>query len=319
MSESRTPVEVLADDAAEGERIDRWLAATLPDLSRSRIKALIAQGGVLVDGEACLDPARKLRAGRRVTVAVPDLAPAEPAAQPMALDVLFEDPHLILVDKPAGMVVHPAPGNPDRTLVNALLHHCGPALTGIGGVARPGIVHRLDKDTSGVMVAAKTEPAHKGLVDLFGRHDIDREYLAVVHGIPRAGAGTVDAPIGRSTRDRKKMAVTASGKSAVTHWRIEERLGDAATLLRCRLETGRTHQIRVHMAHLGHPVVGDPLYAGRAARKPLSHATKSFPRQALHAALLGFRHPITKEAIRQTAAPPADMKALIDGLRELDR
>ncbi|MCR9256381.1 MAG: RluA family pseudouridine synthase [Alphaproteobacteria bacterium] len=321
LTENPTAFQVVADDGAEGERIDRWLAAQLPDLSRSRLKALMEQGAVTVDGALCGDPSRKLKAGVAVTVILPEPEPAVPEPQDIPLTVLYEDEDLIVIDKPVGLVVHPAPGNPDRTLVNALLAHCGPGLTGIGGVARPGIVHRLDKDTSGVMVAAKSDAAHRGLVELFSRHEIDREYLALVHGAPRLRSGTVDAPIGRSARDRKKMAVTGAGKRAVTHWRVEERFGppgkEAAALVRCRLETGRTHQIRVHMTHLGHPVIGDPLYAGRAARKPSLAAIKSLGRQALHAGLLGFVHPVTGETLMFESKLPEDMTGLISALREI--
>ena len=308
------PITVVADDGAEGERIDKWLASFLPDLSRSRIKALMTEGALTLDGTACSDPSQKLQAGQTINVIVPDAAPAEPQPQAIPLTILHEDDHLIVLVKPAGLVVHPAAGNPDKTLVNALLAHCGPSLTGIGGVARPGIVHRLDKDTSGVMVAAKTDAAHKGLVDHFSRHDIDREYVAVTYGSPRLSSGSVEAPLGRSSRDRKKMAVTQSGKAAITHWRVEARFGEKASLIRCKLETGRTHQIRVHLAHLGHPVVGDPLYAGRAGRKPLGPEIPKLDRQALHAALLGFDHPVTGDHLQFTAPLPEDMQDLVTAL-----
>jgi 23S rRNA pseudouridine1911/1915/1917 synthase len=259
------------------------------------------------------DPSRKSRLGETFHVAVPAPAPAHNEAQDIPLTIAFEDEHLIVVDKPAGLVVHPAAGNLDGTLVNALLHHCGGSLSGIGGVARPGIVHRIDKDTSGLMVAAKTDRAHEGLAKQFADHSIDRRYLAVTGGRPMPAAGKVDAPLARSPSNRKKVAIVAGGKRAVTHYRIVQPLRDAA-LVECRLETGRTHQVRVHMASIGHALLGDPVY-GRA--KPAHRAVLdrlAFHRQALHAARLGFVHPVTRTALSFDSAMPADMQELFSHL-----
>ena len=228
---------------------------------------------------------------------------------------MFEDEHLLVVDKPAGLVVHPAAGNPDGTLVNALLHHCDGSLSGIGGVARPGIVHRIDKDTSGLLVVAKTDVAHEGLAKQFAAHSIDRRYLAIVTGVPKAAEGTVDAPLARSSTNRKKISIVEEGrgKRAVTHWRRLQILRDAA-LVECRLETGRTHQVRVHMASLGHPLLGDPTYgrSGKAHRDLLKEL--NFHRQALHATELGFTHPVTKNRLSFASGMPADMQELFTGL-----
>ena len=246
-------------------------------------------------------------------MAVPAPAPAHNEAQDIPLVIAFEDEHLLVVDKPAGLVVHPAAGNLDGTLVNALLHHCRGSLSGIGGVARPGIVHRIDKDTSGLMVAAKTDRAHEGLARQFAAHSIERRYKAITGGVPAPAAGTVDAPLARSPQNRKKVAVLAGGKRAVTHYRTEQRLRDAA-LVECRLETGRTHQVRVHMASIGHALLGDPVYgrARGAARALLD--TLGFRRQALHAARLGFTHPITGESQAFDSPMPADMQELFSRL-----
>ena len=295
--------------AADGWRLDRALADAAPTLSRERLKVLINAGQVSRGGVAVRDPARRAAAGELFAVAVPLPTPAHNAAQDIPLVVAWEDEHLIVVDKPAGLVVHPAAGNLDGTLVNALLHHCHGSLSGIGGVARPGIVHRIDKDTSGLMVAAKTDRAHEGLAKQFAAHTIDRRYLAVTRGKPSPAAGVVDAPLARSPANRKKIAVIAGGKRAVTHYRTLEPLNGAA-LVECRLETGRTHQVRVHMALLGHPLVGDPVYGGR---HPVAERI-GFRRQALHAARLGFIHPITGETQVFTSAVPADMQELFSAL-----
>ena len=302
-------------------RADRFLADVLEGLSRSRVKALIEAGQVSRDGHPVSDPAEAVRAGARYAVRVPPATPATPAAQAIPLAILFEDRDLIVLDKPAGLVVHPAPGNLDGTLVNAVLAHAGEELSGIGGEARPGIVHRLDKDTSGVMVVAKTERAHTVLSAAFASRDLDREYLALAWSLPGLLAGEVEAPLGRHPTDRKRMAVVArGGKAALTRWKLERGFGTAAALLRCRLATGRTHQIRVHLAHIGHPIVGDPVYLRRtpASARTLPEATRdallAFPRQALHAESLGFRHPVTGQALSFRAAPPADMAALLEML-----
>ena len=297
-------IDVTLTAAAEGWRLDRALADAAPTLSRERIKALISSGAVTdQSGDAVRDPARKARSGAAYALRVP--APTTPhnEAQDIPLNVVFEDEHLIVVDKPAGLVVHPAAGNLDGTLVNALLHHCGGSLSGIGGVARPGIVHRIDKDTSGLIVAAKTDRAHEGLAKQFAAHSIDRRYLAIVKGRPRPPEGTIDAPLARSPANRKKIAIVSTGKRAVTHYRTLTPLKEAA-LVECRLETGRTHQIRVHMASIGHPLIGDGVY-GRAT---------GFARQALHAARLGFIHPVSSQALAFDSEMPFDMQELFSRL-----
>jgi 23S rRNA pseudouridine1911/1915/1917 synthase len=314
-TEASRRYRVSASGNARG-RIDAFLAAEIDALSRSRIKSLITQGRVNTGGETILDPSRAVKPGEAYTVTVPAATPAVPEPQAMDLDILFEDRDLIVLVKPAGLVVHPAPGNPDRTLVNALIHHCGAGLAGIGGVRRPGIVHRLDKDTSGVMVAAKTDAAHSGLVEQFAAHSIERVYEALVWGVPSPAAGTVHGNLGRSPRNRKKMAVLSrGGRPAVTHYRLTRRVGPLASLVTCRLETGRTHQIRVHMAHIGHPVVGDPLYGGRR-RGALARAAgvEPLPYQALHARILGFIHPVSGETLRFEAPLTPYFDALIEML-----
>jgi 23S rRNA pseudouridine1911/1915/1917 synthase len=322
----RVEVAIAADDA--GDRLDRALQRQLPELSRTRLKQLILDGRVESGGRMLRDPAQRPSPGAIVTLLLPEPEPAEPEAQPIALDICFEDEHLIVIDKPAGMVVHPAPGNPEGTLVNALLAHCGPSLAGIGGIRRPGIVHRLDKDTSGLLVAAKTEAAHRVLADDFAARRIERAYSAAVWGVPVPASGEIAGNIGRSAANRKKMAVVAGarGKPAVTRYRVDRRFGGAgigvAALLECRLLTGRTHQIRVHLANIGHAVIGDPVYGGRARGAvsrlgPAGAEIAAFPRQALHAMLLGFVHPGTGEALRFESAPPADMARLISNLELL--
>ena len=296
-----------------GLRLDRALALAIPTLSRERLKGLISAGHVRAGSVLARDPASKTVAGAAFDVDVPVATPMANEAQPIALNLVFEDDHLLVVDKPAGLAVHPAAGNPDGTLVNALLHHCAGRLSGIGGVARPGIVHRIDKDTSGLLVVAKTDPAHTGLSAQFARHSIDRRYMAIVAGVP-ATKGTVDAPLARSPHDRKKVAIVESGKRAVTHYTLTEPLRGAA-LVECRLETGRTHQVRVHMASIGHPLLGDPVYGrGRAEHRPLLKRL-GFDRQALHAAHLGFVHPVTRMAIAFESKMPHDMQELFTALR----
>lgn len=308
-------IEATIGEAQHGLRLDRALADLLPDLSRERLKALIASGAVTGPEGQARDPARKAAAGALFSVAVPEPTPAHNEAQDIPLNVVFEDEHLIVLDKPAGLVVHPAAGNLDGTLVNALLHHCAGQLSGIGGVARPGIVHRIDKDTSGLMVAAKTDRAHEGLARQFKAHSIDRRYRAIVSGAPRLADGTVDAPLARSASDRKKIAIVESGKRAVTHWRRIAALR-GATLVECRLETGRTHQVRVHMASLGHPLLGDPVYGRRRESGEVQRIleTLHFRRQALHAARLGFIHPVKSHALAFESELPADMQELFNNL-----
>ncbi len=310
-------------DIPGGGRLDKALADSLPELSRARVQALMAQGAVSRNDVAVTDPSAKAVAGL-YRLLIPAPIAAEPQAEAIPLVVLYEDQDLIVIDKPPGMAAHPGPGTPSGTLVNALLHHCGASLSGIGGVARPGIVHRLDKDTSGVMVAAKTDAAHQGLSALFATHDIERTYVAVTRGAPAPASGTIQGRIGRSPNDRKKMAMLKSGgREATTHYRTARVFGPAAKPLaaevRCTLETGRTHQIRVHLASTGHPVLGDPVYGAAQPAAPVraAIAEAGLTRQALHAAVLGFRHPVTGETLRFETPPPADMLALIAGLQDL--
>lgn len=315
MDRGVSTIEATISPAADGWRLDRALADAVPTLSRERLKVLIASGAVVGDAGPVRDPARKATAGAQFHVNVPDPTPAHNEAQAIDLTVAFEDEHLIVVDKPAGLVVHPAAGNLDGTLVNALLHHCAGQLSGIGGVARPGIVHRIDKDTSGLIVAAKHDRAHEGLARQFKAHSIDRRYLAIVAGRPLVGKGVVEARVGRSSSDRKKMAIVGgeAGKHAITHWRLLDPLRDAA-LVECRLETGRTHQVRVHMASIGHPLLGDPVYGrSRAVHRPVLE-TLGFRRQALHATRLGFIHPVTGHALSFDSAMPPDMQELFNRL-----
>ena len=324
-AERRVALTIAPEDA--GIRLDRVLQRRLPELSRTRRKQLILDGQVVSDGRVLRDPAQRANAGASILVSVPAPADPLPLAQAIPLAIRFEDAHLIVIDKPAGLVVHPAPGNPEGTLVNALLAHCGPSLVGIGGERRPGIVHRLDKDTSGLLVAAKTEAAHRALSHDFAQRRVDRAYSAIVWGVPAPPVGEIAGNIGRSAANRKKMAVVdaARGKPAVTRYRVERRFGAHAALLECRLLTGRTHQIRVHLAHIGHPLIGDPAYGTRAGRA-LVHATArgaigleiaEFARQALHARLLGFTHPATGERLTFDSPLPADMARLIANLELL--
>ena len=296
-----------------GQRLDKALAEA-SGLSRERVKALIGEGKVSLGGKPVLQASAK-SSGGAFSITVPPPVDAVAAPQEIPLVIAYEDPHLIVVDKPAGMVVHPAAGNPDGTLVNALLHHCRGNLSGIGGVARPGIVHRIDKDTSGLLVVAKSDVAHEGLARQFADHSLERAYLAVCNGHPSPLQGTISSRIGRSDADRKKMAVlpkdSSRGKHAITHYKMLRKM-DGCALVECRLETGRTHQVRVHLASIGHALVGDPLY-GRAnsAVRPVLQRLR-FQRQALHAAVLGFVHPTTSDRLRFTSDLPPDMKELID-------
>jgi len=295
-------------------RLDKALAASFPDLSRERLKALILDGSVTIDGRAA-SPAMKVAPGVRVAVLIPAALPAEAIAQDIPLTIVYEDADLVVIDKAAGLVVHPAAGNLDGTLVNALLHHCHGQLSGIGGVARPGIVHRIDKDTSGLLVVAKNDRTHEGLAQQFKAHSIDRLYAAVVYGVPVPAAGKIDAWVGRSDADRKKMAVQREGrgKHAVTHYRVVQQLRGASQV-ECRLETGRTHQVRVHMTHIGHPLIGDPLYSrDRKGFKSILE-TLGFKRQALHAKRLGFIHPGTQQPLVFDSPLPADMQELLSEL-----
>jgi 23S rRNA pseudouridine1911/1915/1917 synthase len=299
-------------------------------MSRSRLRQLIDDGRVTRGGVKIRDPNHRVKPDEDYEIDIPPPAAAEPQGQDIPLTVVYEDKDLIVIDKPAGLVVHPAAGNPDGTLVNALIAHCGDSLAGVGGVARPGIVHRLDKDTSGLLVAAKNERAMSSLGKQFAKHTIERAYNAVVWGSPRLGDGVIDTQIGRNPFDRKRMGVLRTGgKEARTRYRVLERFGDPdrplASLIECRLETGRTHQIRVHLTHLGHPLIGDPSY-GRSRQAPRAktpdeaaayETIMNFPRQALHAAVLGFQHPSLHRTLRFESSWPADMAELIRVLRQL--
>lgn len=321
-----TVLTVHLTDAHSGLRLDKALAEAAPDLSRARIQALIEQGRVTLDG-AAVSRAGKAAPGAYV-ILIPAPVPAEPEPEPVPLTVLYEDAHLIVVDKPAGMAAHPAPGSETGTLVNALLHHCAASLSGVGGVARPGIVHRLDKDTSGVMVAAKTDAAHAGLSALFAAHDIERTYIALTRGAPDPARGRIETLIGRSNADRKKMAVLKSGgRPAITDYRVQKTFGapkkpggaPMAARVACTLHTGRTHQIRVHLASRGAPILGDPVYGSGSPAQQVREALAAagLTRQALHASVLGFIHPITGEPMRLETEPPRDMRSLERLLEDL--
>jgi 23S rRNA pseudouridine1911/1915/1917 synthase len=319
------PLAVLLPPEAAGVRLDKALADHAPEiaggrLSRARIQALMGEGAVTPEAGAGAALPAKAHGGETYLILVPPPEPAEPEPQAIPLTILYEDAHLIVIDKAAGMAAHPAPGTPDGTLVNALLHHCGSSLSGVGGVARPGIVHRLDKETTGIMVAAKTDAAHQGLSALFAEHDIERTYVALVRGAPETARGEVRTQIGRARFDRQRMAVLkAGGREAITRYSVQQTWLDNANRPRtlaarvaCTLETGRTHQIRVHMAHLGAPVLGDPLYGSSppAGAVRAAMAAAGLERQALHAAILGFRHPVTGEALRFKTDLPPDMARL---------
>jgi 23S rRNA pseudouridine1911/1915/1917 synthase len=312
---------VTAAAADRGLRLDRLLAAALPTLSRTRLKALIEQGHVTTAGATITDPSRRVKPGESFVVAEPPPVPAAPRPQEIALAIVYEDDELIVIDKPAGLVVHPAAGNRENTLVNALLAHCGASLSGIGGVMRPGIVHRLDKDTSGLIVVAKTNEAHAALSRQIQDRTMTRAYGAVVWGTPRPAQGEITGNIGRNPRNRKKMAVVKrGGKPAATRYQVLKRLGTAASLVECRLQSGRTHQIRVHMASIGHAVIGDPVYGGRPRahkgqtagdRTQALAAAKRLGRQALHAQLIGFDHPRSGKRLEFSSDFPNDIKELI--------
>lgn len=326
--EGALELTLTAEAEDQGARLDRVLARLAPDLSRTRIQRLVAEGRVRAGGRVVGDAAGRVNAGDAFTVLLPPPEPAEPVPEDLPLKVAYEDAHLIVIDKPAGLVVHPAPGHASGTLVNALLHHCGESLSGIGGVKRPGIVHRIDKDTSGLLVVAKSDKAHQGLAAQFADHGrtgpLERAYLAFVWGVPEL-RGTVDAPLDRHPTHRQKMAVRTSGRQAITHWEVLETYAGAdgtpvASLVECQLETGRTHQIRVHMAHVGHPLLGDEVYGQgfrtKAAR--LDEAARELlaglGRQALHAARLGFAHPVTGEHLSFESELPSDLAALREAL-----
>jgi len=329
--------DLLTDENATGKRLDQWLAEMLaPEFSRARLQALIRDEGVTIDGIVVTQPRLKLRTGQKIDLTLPDLREATPQAENIALDILYEDETLIVLNKPSGLVVHPGHGNMQGTLVNALLHHCGASLSGIGGVRRPGIVHRLDKDTSGVMVVAKNDQAHRHLSAQFADHgrsgSMERRYLALVWGQPAPNTGKIDAPIGRDVHDRTKKRVIenrnqADARQAVTHFVVKEHYalrGDEAlaSLVECQLETGRTHQIRVHMAHIGHPLIGDKTYGlafkTKANRlpEPVRDLCYAFPHQALHAYSLAFTHPSNNEVLKFVAEVPASFADLITALRQ---
>jgi len=323
------PSQLLETSAAEASRLDKALAAAFPDVSRARFQALIAEGAVSVEGETVREARHKVKPGHVLRVLLPEAAPALPQAETMALHIVYEDKDLVVIDKPAGLVVHPGAGNETGTLVNALIAHCGDSLSGIGGVRRPGIVHRLDKDTSGLLVVAKNDKAHHGLSEQFAAHGrdgrLERSYLAIVWGVPERRQGTIAAAIDRSTANRQKMAVSkgANAREAVTHFELLETLGQppVASLVRCVLETGRTHQIRVHMAHIGHPLLGDAVYGAgyRTSASKLSddakEALKALNRQALHATSLGFEHPATGRQMQFESPAPEDFGRLLALLR----
>lgn len=331
-------VEVTVAAEEDGARLDQCLARHVEELSRSRVQSLIRDGRVRVGGRTIVEPKYRVNAGEALALDLPEPEPAEPQGEAIALTVVHEDDEVIVVDKPAGLVVHPGAGHATGTLVNALLHHCGDSLSGIGGVRRPGIVHRLDKDTSGLLVVAKTDRAHQALSAQFADHGrtgpLEREYCALVWGAPSQLKGTVDADLARSAANRQKIAVARSGgRHAVTHWQVEERFyakgardagrAPVAALLACRLETGRTHQIRVHMAHIGHPLIGDADYGAGFRTKaatlpdPARETASAFPRQALHARLLAFAHPTSGETLRFESPLPADLAALVAAFRAI--
>ncbi|MBS8260934.1 RluA family pseudouridine synthase [Roseibium polysiphoniae] len=322
--------QVDAEDTSK--RLDAVLAAQLDTLSRNRVQALIRAGEVTVDGAKILEPKFRVNEGQLLALTVPEAEDPEPLGEDIPLSMIFEDDHLIVVDKPAGLVVHPGAGNWTGTLVNALIHHCGDSLSGVGGVKRPGIVHRIDKDTSGLLVVAKTDVAHQGLSAQFADHGktgpLERAYSALVWGAPSSLKGTIDANLARSNVNRQKIAVVkTSGRHAITHWQVKERFGSEdqpalASLMECRLETGRTHQIRVHMGHIHHPLIGDQDYGAGYKTKvnrleePLKSAIAGFSRQALHAGLLAFAHPVSGETLRFESPYPADFEELLRALRK---
>jgi 23S rRNA pseudouridine1911/1915/1917 synthase len=322
-----------ADASHIGQRLDRFLSERLPQLSRTRVQALIKEGHASCGGATIEDVKYRVKPGDRFELTLPPVAAPELGGEAIPLTIVYEDDALVVIDKPAGLVVHPGAGHATGTLVNALIAHCGTSLSGIGGVARPGIVHRLDKDTSGLLVVAKTDQAHHALADQFADHgrtgELERGYLALVWGAPERTHGKIDAPIGRHPTSRTKMAVLPAGKGreAVTHWRVLATFGRGdepiASLLECTLETGRTHQVRVHLAHIGHPLIGDPLYGQgfksklRKLPEPLSGKLATLPRQALHAARLAFVHPVTGILLKFNSQLPPDLGEIVEAFKEL--
>jgi len=321
-----------ADASHDGQRLDRFLSIRLPELSRTRVQSLIKQGHVSSARATIVEVKYRVKPGDRFTLEIPPATPAEPGAETIPLTVVYEDDALIVIDKPAGLVVHPGAGHAKGTLVNALIAHCGQSLSGIGGVARPGIVHRLDKDTSGLMVVAKTDRAHRALAKQFADHgrtgQLERGYLALVWGAPSRPHGTIDAPVGRHPASRTKMAVLrGKGREAVTHWRVVETFGrgkePVASLIECTLETGRTHQVRVHLAHIGHPLIGDPLYGQgfksklRKLPEPLQGKLAALSRQALHAKHLAFVHPVDGTLLKFNSPLPAELDEIVAAFKEL--
>ena len=323
MSSQRFEIAAGAED--KGARLDRFLADRIAELSRTRLKALILEGAVEVRGRTVRDPEYRVNAGDEIAVGIPEAEPAKPAGEKIPLDIVYEDKDVVVIDKPAGLVVHPAAGNRSGTLVNALIAHCGASLSGIGGEKRPGIVHRLDKDTSGLLVVAKNDAAHRSLSEQFADHgrtnELSRGYLAFAWGAPKPERGTIDAPIARDPRSRVKMAVRKGGKEAVTHYEVLQKYPGAdgkpvASMVECELETGRTHQIRVHLAKAGHPLLGDAVYgAGFQSKSVLlpqqtQAKLKALNRQALHAFRLAFSHPRTGKLLSFESKLPKDLAAL---------
>jgi 23S rRNA pseudouridine1911/1915/1917 synthase len=326
-------VELIVSKADAGSRLDSYIAGAVASLSRSRAKSLIEEGHVSIGAATIVEAKRPVKSGERLSITLPPPTPAIPEGESIPLSIVHEDDDLIVIDKPAGLVVHPAAGNHTGTLVNALIAHCGDTLSGIGGVARPGIVHRLDKDTTGLIVIAKNDRAHRGLSDQFADHGrtgpLERGYKAIVWGAPTVSEGTIDAPLDRSKMNREKMQVVKSGgREAITHYRVDRKYGPKgkdilASLIECRLETGRTHQIRVHLAAIGLPLIGDRTYGSGFLTKsatlpePARSLAADFPRQALHAFLLGFEHPVSHEEMHFESPLPRDMRALADALKTL--
>jgi 23S rRNA pseudouridine1911/1915/1917 synthase len=318
-----TNLELIVNEDEKGYRLDKYLALKCPDLSRSRIQTLIESGHIKVNNQT-KEPSYRLKNQEKILITIPPLEEATPQAQEIPLNIVYEDQDVVVINKEAGMVVHPAPGNPHSTLVNALLAHCGKTLSGISGIKRPGIVHRLDKGTSGLMVVAKNDKAHKALSEQFADRTLSRRYYAIVWKVPHPLEGTISTFIGRSPSNRKKMAVlSAKGKNAITHYKVLETYGSIASLVECRLETGRTHQIRVHMSFIKHPLLGDPVYGKIPKGTPvmvqekIKALTSGYQRPALHAYQLSFRHPTTNELQTFTGSLPEDIKGIVDFLKKL--